>query len=64
MLEEHLNQLGQKIRGTVITPSNGEYEAARKVYNGMIDRRPAAIGVSSGRRVAQMTRNNINKKGN
>jgi FAD/FMN-containing dehydrogenase len=43
MLEEHLNQLGQKIRGTVITPSNGEYEAARKVYNGMIDRRPAAI---------------------
>jgi FAD/FMN-containing dehydrogenase len=43
MLEEHSNQLGQKIRGTVITPSNGEYEAARKVYNGMIDRRPAAI---------------------
>ena len=43
MLEEQFSNLGQKIRGNVITPSNGEYEAARKVYNGMIDRRPAAI---------------------
>jgi hypothetical protein len=27
----------------VITPANSEYEVVRKVYNGMIDRRPAAI---------------------
>jgi UDP-N-acetylenolpyruvoylglucosamine reductase len=32
-----------KLRGNVITPANGEYELARKVYNGMIDRRPGAI---------------------
>ena len=43
MLEEQFSKLGQKIRGNVITPSDGEYEAARKVYNGMIDRHPAAI---------------------
>lgn len=30
-------------RGQVIIASDGEYEAARKVWNGMIDRYPAAI---------------------
>jgi FAD/FMN-containing dehydrogenase len=30
-------------RGSVITPASSEYEAARKVYNGMIDRRPDVI---------------------
>ena len=30
-------------RGSVITPASSEYEAARKVYNGMIDRRPDYI---------------------
>jgi hypothetical protein len=38
-----VSQLSKKIRGNVITPANSEYEVARKVYNGMIDRRPAAI---------------------
>jgi FAD/FMN-containing dehydrogenase len=31
------------MRGPVILPSNGGYDAARAVYNAMIDRRPAAI---------------------
>jgi FAD binding domain/Berberine and berberine like len=40
--EAYLN-LSAKLRGSVITPASGEYEAARRVYNGMIDRRPDAI---------------------
>src|SRR6516164_7088910 len=43
MLEKQFSKLSEKVRGSVITPTNGEYEIARKVYNGMIDRRPAAI---------------------
>ena len=43
MLEEALSKLSSNLRGSVITPVSGEYEAARKVYNGMIDRRPDVI---------------------
>ncbi len=43
MLEEALSKLSLNLRGSVITPVSGEYEAARKVYNGMIDRRPDVI---------------------
>ncbi len=32
-----------KLRGELITPADPGYDAARKVYNGMIDRRPALI---------------------
>jgi FAD/FMN-containing dehydrogenase len=35
--------LAASLRGSVITPSHDEYEEARKLYNGMIDKRPAAI---------------------
>jgi FAD/FMN-containing dehydrogenase len=30
-------------RGQIVTSEDADYEAARKVYNGMIDRRPYAI---------------------
>ena len=43
MTDEVVSQLSKTIRGNVITPASSEYEVARKVYNGMIDRRPAAI---------------------
>jgi hypothetical protein len=31
------------LRGQLITPGDGQYDEARKVYNGMIDRRPGLI---------------------
>ena len=43
MREEAYRNLSAKLRGSLITPANDEYEVARKVYNEMIDRRPVAI---------------------
>ena len=38
-ISEFKNRLG----GVLLTPQDGGYDAARKVYNGMIDKRPALI---------------------
>ena len=43
MQEEKITALTAAIRGSVITPTSPEYETARKVYNGMIDRHPDMI---------------------
>jgi FAD/FMN-containing dehydrogenase len=43
MREEAYRNLSAKLRGSVITPGSDEYEVARRVYNGMIDRRPDGI---------------------
>ncbi|MBV9105468.1 MAG: FAD-binding oxidoreductase [Verrucomicrobia bacterium] len=43
MQKEQFSNLSERIRGSLITPASGEYEVARRVYNEMIDRRPAAI---------------------
>ena len=43
MREEAYRNLSAKFRGSVITTGSNEYEVARRVYNGMIDRRPDAI---------------------
>jgi FAD/FMN-containing dehydrogenase len=40
---ELVSALGSTLRGDVIAPSNPKYDAARAVWNGIIDRRPAAI---------------------
>src|SRR5882672_5524955 len=38
-----LVDLGKSLTGEVITPDHAEYDAARRVWNGDIDRRPALI---------------------
>lgn len=37
------NALRENVRGTVIEPDDPDYESARRVYNAMADRRPAAV---------------------
>ena len=41
--EQSLNQLHTSVRGKLIQPKDAEYDTARKVYNGMFDKRPAMI---------------------
>jgi FAD/FMN-containing dehydrogenase len=41
--EQTIEQLRERVRGDVITPADAGYEDARKVHNGMFDRRPAAV---------------------
>lgn len=36
-------RLRQRLRGSVVLPEDGAYEEARRVWNGMIDKRPAAV---------------------
>jgi len=41
--ESRLNTLKANLRGELIQPGDESYDAARKVYNSMIDKHPAAI---------------------
>src|ERR1700679_1293104 len=43
MREETTAQFGQALRGALIGREHSEYEAARKLYNGAIDKRPLLI---------------------
>ncbi|MEU6115183.1 FAD-binding oxidoreductase [Streptomyces sp. NPDC047117] len=38
-----LGALRQAVRGPVVGPEDGGYDEARKVYNGMLDKRPGAV---------------------
>jgi len=41
--EANIQEFKARLRGELIQPGEPNYEAARKVFNGMIDRRPALI---------------------
>jgi FAD/FMN-containing dehydrogenase len=43
-----IDSLKTGFKGTVIVQGDGEYEEARKIWNGMIDKRPAIIAKCSG----------------
>ena len=38
-----LSQLKMSLRGQLVEPQDADYETCRKVYNGMIDKRPIVI---------------------
>lgn len=38
-----LDGLREQLRGQLVTPSDPDYDSARAVYNGMIDKRPAGV---------------------
>src|SRR5690348_101055 len=41
--QDAIARFRSQVRGEVITPADPSYAAARKVHNGMIDRKPALI---------------------
>jgi FAD/FMN-containing dehydrogenase len=47
-----VDQLRQGFSGKVLTPEDGDYDAARKIWNGMVDKRPAIIARCEGTRDA------------
>lgn len=46
--DEAIQQLRSQVRGTVVLPGEGGYDQARKIWNGIIDRKPAMIVQCSG----------------
>jgi FAD/FMN-containing dehydrogenase len=45
---EAVEDLRKGLRGTILQPADEGYEGARRIWNGMIDRRPAVIARCSG----------------
>ncbi len=43
MRQELTTQLETSVRGQLISPGSNEYDTARKVYNGMINKHPQLI---------------------
>src|SRR2546427_11818561 len=41
--EDSITELKQSLRGSLIQPGDADYDEARKVYNGMIHKRPRLI---------------------
>src|ERR1700678_2157246 len=46
--ETHLPALRAKVRCQVLAGGDSEYDAARRVWNGMIDRKPAMVVRATG----------------
>lgn len=45
---ERVGELRTRLRGTVLEPGEEGYDGARRIWNGMIDKRPAAIARCNG----------------
>ena len=43
LTQENITQLKQSLRGKLVQPADQDYDEERKVYNGMIDKRPSLI---------------------
>jgi FAD/FMN-containing dehydrogenase len=43
MLEHELAELGGRVTGELVLPGSEHYDSARRVWNGVIDRRPLAV---------------------
>ena len=43
MTDQIIADFQQNLRGRLIQPSDADYDAARTLYNGMIDKRPRLI---------------------
>jgi FAD/FMN-containing dehydrogenase len=43
-----IGQLRKNVRGTIVQPGDESYEGARRIWNGMIDKRPAVIARCAG----------------
>src|SRR5215469_7969822 len=41
--ERALDQLAAQVHGSVLRPTDAAYEPARRIFNGMVDRRPRVI---------------------
>jgi hypothetical protein len=41
--DQAIQEFAAALRGQLLRPSDNGYDAARKVFNGMIDRRPALL---------------------
>jgi UDP-N-acetylenolpyruvoylglucosamine reductase len=42
-IDETADALGQRLRGALLTPGDGGYEDATRLWNGMIEKRPALV---------------------
>ena len=42
-LDQHLDELRRSVAGAVIAPEEASYDAARRCFNALVDRRPAVI---------------------
>lgn len=47
-IKKHADELGEALRGRLIRPEDPGYDGARRVWNGMIDKRPALIAQCAG----------------